>query len=83
MTHIASVMHEMPDAQSVIAHARPVVDAFYEAVTSCGRKPPFKPSISVATSPDATRYDAQNRAIVLVPYEVLPPARRVAKDRFG
>ena len=37
----------------------------------------------VATMPDATRYDAVSRAIVLVPYEVLSAPHRAAMDRFA
>ncbi len=70
-------------AEIVITQAQPVLDAFYDAVVACGRKPLFKPSIRVATTPDATRYDPSSRAIVLVPYEVLPPVRRAAMDRFA
>ena len=29
------------------------------------------------------RYDPEQRAVVLVPYELLDPARRAAMDRFG
>lgn len=60
-----------------------IVDTFYDAVVACGRKPPFKPSIIIATTPDATRYDPVNHAIVLVPYEVLPLPRRAAMERFA
>ena len=71
----------MPDL--VTAQAQPVLDAFYDAVVICGHKPPFKPSIIVAATPDATRYDPVSRAIILVPYEVLQPTRRAAMDRFA
>jgi hypothetical protein len=67
----------------VIAQAQPVVDAFYDAVVACGRQPPFKPSIGVATAGGAMRYDAATHAVILVPYEVLPPPRRAAMDRFA
>ena len=70
-------------AETVVAQAQPVLDAFYDAVVACGRLPPFKPSIEVATTHGATRYDAASRAVVLVPYEVLPPPRRAAMDRFA
>jgi hypothetical protein len=64
-------------------HAQPILDTFYDAVAACGREPPFKPSIIIATTPEATRYDPANRAIVLVPYEVLQPPRRAAMERFA
>jgi hypothetical protein len=63
--------------------AQPILDTFYDAVVACGREPPFKPSIIIATTPDATRYDSANRAIVLVPYELLQQPRRAAMDRFA
>jgi len=69
--------------EAVIAQAQPVVDAFYNAVVACGRTPPFKPTIRVADSPGATLYDPLRRAVVLVPYEVLPPGRREAMERFA
>jgi len=67
----------------VIMQSQPVLDAFYDAVVALGCEPLFKPSIIVAVTPDATRYDPVNRAIVLVPYEVLQPPRRAAMDRFA
>ena len=67
----------------VAARARPVLDAFYAAVVACGRTPPFKPALQVATVPGATRYDPAARAVVLIPYEVLAPARRASMDRFA
>lgn len=67
----------------VADEAQPILDTFYNAVVACGREPPFKPSIVVATTPDATRYDPVSRAIVIVPYEVLPAPRRTAMDRFA
>ncbi len=67
----------------VADEAQPILDTFYSAVVACGREPPFKPSIIVATTPDATRYDPVSRAIVLVPYEVLPAPRRTAMDHFA
>jgi hypothetical protein len=66
-----------------LATAQPVLDAFYEAVVACGRQPLFKPTIHVATTPGAMRYDAASRAVILIPYEVLQPARRAAMDRFA
>lgn len=72
-----------PDVDAVTARAQPVLDAFHAAVAACGREPPFKPSIRVATTDEAMRYDPRQRAVVLVPYELLAPARRAAMDRFG
>ena len=69
--------------EAVITQAQPVLDALYNAVVACGYKPPFKPTISVANAPGATLYDAVRRAVVPVPYEVLPPARRDAMERFA
>ena len=71
----------MPDL--VTAKSQPVLDAFYDAVVACGREPPFKPSVIIAATPDAPRYDPVNRAIILIPYEVLQPPRRAAMDRFA
>ena len=70
-------------ADVVAAQAQPVLDAFYTAVVTCGRKPPFKPTLRVVTTPGVTCYDAASRAVVLSPYESLHPARRAAMDRFG
>jgi hypothetical protein len=70
-------------ADGVAARAQAVLDAFYDAVVACGREPPFKPRLRVDTEPGATRYDAAAREVVLIPYEVLPPARRAAMDRFA
>lgn len=67
----------------IITQSQPVLDAFYDAVVALGREPLFKPSVIVDVTPDATRYDPVNRAIVLVPYEVLQPPRRAARDRFA
>lgn len=67
----------------VTAQAQPILNAFYDAVVACGLEPPFKPSVIVATTSDAMRYDPVNRAIILVPYEVLQPPRRAAMDRFA
>jgi hypothetical protein len=76
-------MQPSPMLDPVTAQAQPILDAFYDAVVACGLKPTFKPSVIVATTPDATRYDAISRAIVLVPYDVLPLPRRAAMDRFA
>ncbi len=54
-----------------IAKAHEVLDLFYEAVCACGRKPPFKPVIKLATTPGPIRYDHEQRAVVLVSYELL------------
>lgn len=79
---IISADRQAPGAETVIAHAQPVLDAFYAAVAACGREPPFKPQIQVlATGP--TRYDHRARALILVPYEALEPGRRAAMDRFA
>jgi hypothetical protein len=69
--------------EAVMTQAQPVLDAFYNAVEACGCRPPFKPTIRVADAPGAMRYDPVGRAVVLVPYEVLPPARREAMERFA
>ncbi|PKQ71138.1 hypothetical protein CJP16_21730 [Aeromonas sobria] len=76
-------MPHLNEFDLVTSQAQPILDAFYDGVVACGREPPFKPSIATATTPDATRYDPQSRAIILVPYEVLPPPRRAAMDRFA
>ncbi len=76
-------MQSSPMLDFVTTQAQLILDTFYEAVVACGRKPPFKPSVIVATTPDATRYDPANHAIILVPYEVLQPPRRAAMDRFA
>jgi hypothetical protein len=76
-------MPPLQEPDLVTARAQPVLDAFYNAVVACGRQPPFKPSIVAATTPDATRYDPLSRSVILVPYEVLPPPRRAAMDRFA
>lgn len=68
---------------SVAARAQPVLDAFYDAVLACGREAPFKPALRVAAMPGSTRYDHEARAVVLIPYDALPPARRAAMDRFA
>ena len=69
--------------EAVIAQAQPVLDAFYNAVVTCGHQPPFKPTIRVADAPGATLYDPVCHAVVLVPYEALPPRRREAMERFA
>ena len=77
-----TIMNTEPTS-SIIAKAQPILDAFYEAVVACGRIPPFKPTIRVETIPGAIRYDHADRSVVLVPYEVLPPAQRASMDRFA
>jgi hypothetical protein len=69
--------------ETVMTHAQPVLDAFYDAVVNCGRKPPFKPTIRISSTSGATLYDHDSRAVVLTPYEILPPARRAVMDRFA
>ena len=76
-------MDNTVSVEAVVKRAQPVLDAFYDAVLACGRKPPFKPTIRVANAPGATLYDPASRAVVLVPYEVLPLARRAAMERFA
>lgn len=76
-------MQLSPWLDLVTTQSQPVLDAFYDAVVACGREPLFRPSVIIAATPDATRYDPINRAIVLVPYEVLQPPRRAAMDRFA
>lgn len=76
-------MNNTVDVDAVVTLAQPVLDAFYAAVAACGRKPPFKPAIRTAITPTGPRYDPERRALVLVPYELLPPARRAAMDRFA
>ncbi|MEG3178833.1 hypothetical protein U1872_21600 [Sphingomonas sp. RB3P16] len=72
-----------PATNEAIAQAQPVADTFYAAVVACGRKPPFKPVVELATSPGTTRYDPLDRAIVIVPYDILDPGTRAAMDRFA
>ena len=67
----------------VAVQAQPVIDAFYSAVVTCGRNPPFKPALRIDTTPGAMRYDPATRSVVLSPYETLHPARRAAMDRFA
>ena len=69
--------------EDVTSQARRALDAFYDAVIACGRRPPFKPTIRIATEPGATRYDPASRAVILIPYEILPQPRRNAMDRFA
>jgi hypothetical protein len=76
-------MDNAVSVEAVITQAQPVLDAFYDAVVACGCKPPFKPTIRVANTAGGPLYDPASRAVVLVPYEVLPPARRAAMDRFA
>lgn len=82
-----TLLGSAPSADAVTARARPVLDTFHAAVAACvaasGREPPFKPAIHVATTAGATRYDPARRAVVLIPYEVLDPARRALMDRFA
>lgn len=76
-------MDSIVNVEAVTREAQLGLDAFYDAVVGCGRTPPFKPTIRIANAPGATLYDPASRAVVLVPYEVLPPARRAAMDRFA
>jgi len=71
------------DRVGILSRAEPVVDRFYEAVLTCHREPPFKPSIAIATSPGPIRYDHANRSVVLVPYELLDPAMKTGMDRYA
>ena len=66
-----------------LANAHLALDQFYAAVCACGRKPPFKPVIKVATTPGPIRYDHTQRAVILVPYDLLPPAAQAGMDRYG
>lgn len=66
-----------------IANAHVVLDQFYEAVRACGRKPPFKPVVKVATTPGPIRYDHAQQAVVLIPYELLTPAAQAGMARYG
>lgn len=66
-----------------LAKAHEIRDLFYEAVCACGRKPPFKPGIKLATTPGPIRYDHEQQAVVLVPYELLTPAAQAGMDRYG
>ena len=63
--------------------AQSILDTLYNAVVAWDREPPFKSSVIVATIPEARRYHAASRSIVLVLFEVLPPPRRAAMDRFA
>lgn len=81
----ASVMiaASAPPANGAITQAQPVAHAFHAAVVACGRKPPFKPAVELATSPGATRYDPRKRAVVIVPYDIVDPSTRAAMERFA
>jgi hypothetical protein len=68
--------------EAVIMQAQPVLDAFCDAVVACGREPPFKPTILVAGTSEATRYDPASRAVILVPYEVLQPVSSFSDGSF-
>jgi hypothetical protein len=74
---------EESNVNGIVSLAQPVLDCFYDAVRACDREPPFKPSIQIATSPGPIRYDHAERAVVLVPYELLDPAAKVGMDRFA
>jgi hypothetical protein len=76
-------MDDPDGADAVKALAQPVLDAFYNAVLACGREPPFKPTLSVQNMPGSALYDTDSRAVILVPYEALQPARRAAMERFA
>ncbi|RYF01099.1 MAG: hypothetical protein EOO77_33350 [Oxalobacteraceae bacterium] len=70
-------------SNEAIVQAQPVADAFYAAVVACGRKPPFKLAVELATVPGATRYDPRKRAVVIVPYDVVDLGTRAAMERFA
>ena len=70
-------------ANSITKNAKPVVDIFYSAVSACGRRPHFRPTISLADFNTATRYDHATRTVFLVPYSALDPSRRTAMDHFA
>jgi hypothetical protein len=78
-----ATMDHTVGSEGVITLAQPILDAFYGAVVACGYQPYFKPTLQVAQTSGATRYDPVSQAVVLVPYEVLPPSRRAAMDRFA
>jgi hypothetical protein len=82
LENVSEIRSDAPGIDALTT-AQPVLDAFYDAVAACGRVLPFKPTIRVATTPETTRYDAGSRAVILNPYESLPPARRAAMDRFA
>ena len=67
----------------ITLRAQVVLDCFYEAVCACGRTPPFKPVIKVAPVPGPIRYDHAQQAVIIVPYELLPPAAQAGMDRYG
>lgn len=81
----ASVMAtaSVQPSNEAIVQAQPVADAFYAAVVACGRKPPFKPAVELATAPGATRYDPYKRAVVIVPFDAIDPGTRAAMERFA
>jgi hypothetical protein len=78
-----ATMDHTVGSEGVITRAQPILDAFYDEVVACGYQPLFKPTLQVAKTPGATRYDPVSHAVVLVPYEILPPTRRAAMDRFA
>jgi hypothetical protein len=69
--------------KDITAKAQLVLDRFYEALCACGRKPPFKPVIKVTTTPGPIRYDHEQQAVILIPYELLTPAAQAGMDRYG
>jgi hypothetical protein len=71
------------DRDGILSRAVPVVDSFYGAVLACHRKPPFKPAIDIATKPGPIRYDHAEKAVVVVPYEVLDPTVKTGMDRYA
>ena len=71
------------DVSAVATQAQPVLDAFYTAVMACGRQPPFKPTIQVATTPGPMRYDSKSHAVIIIPYDVLPPVQQTSVERFA
>jgi hypothetical protein len=54
-------MDNAVSVEAVIARAQPVLDVFSDAVVAYGCKPPLKPTIRVADTPRATRYDQAPR----------------------
>lgn len=71
------------DREGILLQAEPILNRFYEAVLACHREPPFKPSIAIATEPGPIRYDPENQAVVLVPYELLHPSTKTGMDRYA
>ena len=67
----------------IVSQAQPTLDRFYDAVLACDRRPPFKPTIQIATVPGTIRYEHSERAVVLVPYELLAPAAKAGMDRYA